>query len=125
MKLTFSKKQIEILKEGNEFVQPMKANSTIANVGADIQRASQGTLDKHFVIDTEKYDGNSADDDPNFSVKAVSPQDAQKKLMAMKQNPDVAKIMDKGATVEIDLDGNMQESVIRYTKGELNKILFR
>lgn len=119
--LTFSKRQIDTLREGNAYVAPNNSASNISDIANDIAVTQKSNpTDKNFVLDTSDYNGNSTTDEPTLDVKAKNAQDAQNKINQMKQNPDTKRLMDKGSRINIALD----ENKIKYTKQELNKILF-
>lgn len=118
----FSKQQIEFLKEGNAYVQPDEAGSTTANIANDITTTQkENPTDNNFVLDTTDYDGNPTNVQPQMQVNAKNPQDAQKQIETLKKNPDTKRVMDSGAEINVKLG----EGVVKYTKAELNKILFK
>lgn len=120
--LKFSKREIELLREsGNAYVQPDNANSTAADIASDIAKAQKlNPTDDNFVLDTTDYDGNPTNVQPQMQVNAKNPQDAAKQIENLKKNPNTKKVMDSGAEINVKLG----ENTIKYTKAELNKILF-
>lgn len=120
--IKFTKRQIDLLKEGNAYVKPSKAASNSSSIASDINSTQkENPTDDKFVFDTSDYDGNGVNNEPMFTIDAENPQDAQQKYSDMQKNPDFKRLTDKGATCQVNLN---KEGVIRYTKDELNKILF-
>lgn len=118
--IKFTKKQIDLLREGNAYVKPNKAASSSSAIASDINATQkENPTDDSFVFDTSDYDGNSVNNEPMFTIDAENPQDAQQQYNDMQKNPDFKKLTDKGAVCQV----NIGENVI-YTKEELNKILF-
>lgn len=118
----FTKGQIETLKEGNAYVTPTKASAGTGSIASDINTTQkENPTDDSFIFDTSDYDGNGANNEPMFTIDADNAQDAQQKYADLQKNPDFKKMADKGATCKVNLQ---HENVVKYTKEELNKILF-
>lgn len=114
---------MEFLREsGNAYVKPTNASATTQSISNDLNRAKKDNpTDDTFVLDTSDYDGNSMTDEPTFKVDASNENDAERKIQDMKRNPNLQKAM-QDAQIEVELQ---RENRIRYTKKELNKILFK
>lgn len=120
--IKFTKKQIDLLKEGNAYVKPTRAAASSNSIANDINDTQkENPTDNSFVFDTSDYDGKSENNEPMFTIDAENAQDAQQKYNDMQKNPDFKRITDKGATCQVNMKN---EGVIRYTKKELNRILF-
>ena len=120
--LLFSKRQVEMLKEGNAYVKPNESSANTSSIASDINAAQkENPTDDSFVFDTNDYDGNGHNNEPTVSIDAKNPQDAQQQYNNMLKNPDFKRLVDAGAVCKVNLE---QEGAIRYTKNELNKILF-
>ena len=121
-RVIFTKKQINLLKEGNAYVQPTHAASNASSIASDINATQkENPSDDSFVFDTTDYDGNSGNNEPMFTIDADNAQDAQTKYNDMQKNPDFKRLTDSGATCQVKLT---KENTVKYTKEELNKILF-
>lgn len=119
--IVFSKKQVEMLKEGNAYVQPNHANASSESIPSDIAKARrENPTDDKFVLDTSDYDGDASNNEPMFKIQAKNEADAGKKIQDLRKNPNLTKAM-KDAQIEVQLQ---KEGVVKYTKKELNKILF-
>lgn len=122
-KVIFVKEQLEKIKEGNAYVQPDSANSSSTNIASDISSAQKDNpTDNSFVLDTSHYDGDASNNKPTLIINAKNTQDAQQQYSNMQKNPNTKRVMDDGVTCQVNIQ---QENAIRYTKKELNKILFR
>lgn len=122
-KVVFVKEQLEKIREGNAYVQPDMANSSSSNIASDISSAQKDNpTDNSFVLDTSHYDGDASNNEPTLTINAKNAQDAQQQYNNMQKNPNTKRVMDAGATCQVNMQ---KENTIRYTKKELNKILFR
>lgn len=126
MKVIFSKRQVELIKEdtsngeaGLNVLMPNTSGNTapMQNVLKQVSKAPEGLVDK---ISTMNPKAKSQNGKPQVraEVEATDAQDVTSDVLQKMQN--ISNKEDINA--EIDLK---QENFVRYSKKELNEILFR
>lgn len=124
MKVIFSKRQIEILKEENGegglnvLVPSISGNTApIQDTLKQVSKAPEGLVDKLSIMNPKAKPQNGKPQ-VRAEVEADNPQnvtsDVQQKLQDISNK--------EGINGEIDLK---QENFVRYSKKDLNEILFR